>query len=104
MHFSLAHALVITAFVGSLYLVFNRGDRLFPVIAAIASGLMVAITWNVISISSAKFRIDVILPAVLCVSAAICWGRMSAKAEVTAATAATLAGAVILAGALHALA
>ena len=104
MHFSLGHALVITALVASIYLVFNRGDRLFPVIALVASGLMAAIIWNFISLSSGKFRVDVILPAVLLVSGVVCWTRMSGKAEVTAATAAALAGAVMLAEALHALA
>jgi len=96
MHFELGHVLMISALIGSVIMVFHRDDRLFPVIAALASGLMTLMMFNVISLSSGKFRIDVILSAVLAVSAAIVWARSTTKPTITAATVATFAGAIML--------
>jgi hypothetical protein len=96
MHFGFAHTLVIAALVSSIWLMWQGGDRLFPTLAMVASGLEALITFNIISLSSGKFRIDVILPAVLLVAAGITWSRISTKGGITAATVATLVGAIQL--------
>ncbi len=103
MHFAFGHALVIAAFVASVWLVLEKGDRLFPVLAAVASGLEALIAFGIVSLSVASYRIDVILPALLFVAAAVCWTRSSNKPTVTAATAATLIGAIQLLQAVHVL-
>ena len=96
MHFGLGHSLVVIALAASLWLVFQGGDRLFPVLAVVASGIEAAIGFGIMSISVAKYRIDVILPALLVIAAVMCWTRASAKGAVTAATCAALVGAVQL--------
>ena len=103
MHFGLGHALVVVALVASIWLVMQSSNRLFPMLAAVASALEALIAFSVISLSVAKFRTDVILPALLVVAAGVCWTKVSTKGAVTAATAATLVGAVQLLGALHVL-
>jgi len=92
MHISFGHALVVSALVASIVLIFHRDDRLFPVLALVASGLEALQVFNIISLSSGKFRIDVILAALLAVAGAICWSREDGKICVTAATVATLVG------------
>src|SRR5262245_7137625 len=96
MHFELGHVLMISALIGSVVLVFHRDDRLFPVVAALASGLMTLMMFNVISLSSGRFKIDVILAAILAIAAGIVWARSTTKATITAATVATFAGAIML--------
>jgi hypothetical protein len=96
MHFELGHVLMISALIGSVIMVLHRDDRLFPVIAALSSGLMTLMMFNIISLSSGKLRIDVILAAVLTISAAIVWARCTTKPTITAATVATFAGAIML--------
>lgn len=97
------HALVIIALAASIWLVMQSSNRLFPMLAVVASGLEVLIAFGVISLSIAKYRIDVILPALLVVAAGVCWARVTTKGTITAATAATLIGAIQLLGALHVL-
>jgi hypothetical protein len=80
----------------SIVLVLQRGDRVFPVVAAVASGIEALIAFRIIALSSAKFRIDVILPAVLVLATAICWGRATTKTAITAATLALAVGALQL--------
>ena len=92
MHFGLGHALVVTALIASVWLVFQGGNRLFPLIAVVAAGVEALIAFDIISLSVARFRIDVILPALLLVGAGVCWSRVSSKGAITAATAASLVG------------
>lgn len=94
MHFGFGHSLVIGALVATVLLVLQGGDRLWPALATIAAALEALIVFNIISLSSAKFRIDVILPSLLLVAAGVCWVRVSTKTAITAATAATLIGAI----------
>src|SRR5882724_8326029 len=96
MHFGLGHALVVTALAGSIWLVLRAGSRLFPIMAAAASGIEALIAFDIISLSVAKFRIDVILPALLLVGAGMCWTRASTKGVITAASVATLVAALQL--------
>ena len=96
-------ALVVCALIASVILVLQGGERLIPVIALVACALEALITFHVIHLSSAKFRIDAILPAVLCVAGAIAWARSAAKSAVTAATVITLVGLIQLLRALQVL-
>jgi hypothetical protein len=101
MHVSLGHALVVAALVASVFLVLERGDRLFPIIALVASGLEALIVYDVISLSARSVRIDVILPAILLLAGGVCWARATTKTPITAASVATLVAAIQLAGALR---
>lgn len=103
MHFGTAHSLVVVALVASIWLVLQGGDRLFPVLAAVAAGLEALIAFNIVTMSVSKFRIDVILPALLVVAAGMCWTKNSTKGGITAATAAALVGLLQLLVAVHVL-
>lgn len=101
MHIQLATALIVTASLGSVVLVLNRGDRIFPVVALLASALMALMHFDLVSVSSGKFRIDVILPAVLTMAGAVCWARSSTKPTNTASTLVLVVALVMLLGALR---
>lgn len=104
MHFNLATVLIIATFCCAIYLLLDRSDRMFPMLAVIASGVELLLAFGVMSLSVAKFRIDVILPALLVVAGVACWTKVSSKGTITAATVIALIGATQLLGALHILA
>lgn len=101
MHFNLGTVLVITTFCASIYLLLNKSDRMSPTLAVIASGIQLLLAFGLMSLTLAKFRIDVILPAVLLVAGVVCWTKVSTKGTITAATIVTLMGATQLLGALR---
>jgi hypothetical protein len=92
MHINFQHALVVSALVASIALLLHREDRLFPVLALVASGLEALMVFQVISLSSGKFRIDVILAGLLALAGGVSWAKEQGKVTVTAATVATLVG------------
>jgi hypothetical protein len=92
MHFNLNSALIATALAASIYLLFSKSDRLFPTIATVATGIELLLVMGVLSLSLAKYRIDVVLPALIILSGAVCWFRSTEKGAVTAATGLTLIG------------
>lgn len=96
MHFNLGTTMVVATLVASAYLLMHKSDRMFPTIAVIASGIQCLIVFNLMSLSLAKFRIDVILPAVLVVCGVLCWGKVSEKGNITASTLLTAVGAMEL--------
>jgi hypothetical protein len=96
MHFNLGTTMVVTTLVASAYLLFHKSDRMFPTIAVIASGIQALIVFGLMSLSLSKFRIDVVLPAVLVVCGVVCWGKVSEKGTTTAATLLTAIGAMEL--------
>jgi hypothetical protein len=100
MHFSFPHLLVMSAVVGSVILVLHRGDRLLPVVAVVSSGLMALIQFGVVSFSVARYRIDVILPAIFGVAGAICWARSETKPTITASVVVLFAAAIQVLGGL----
>lgn len=104
MHFNLATVLIITTFCCSIYLLLNKSDRMFPTLAVIASGVELLLAFGIMSLTLAKFRIDVILPAVLLVAGVACWTKESSKGTITASTVVALMGATQLLGALRILA
>jgi hypothetical protein len=101
MHFNLGTVLIGTALAAAIYLLLNRSDRMFPTIAVIAAGIELLLVMGVMSLSLAKFRVDVILPGLLVVSGVMCWSRSTEKGSITAATIVTLMGGIQLALALH---
>ena len=96
MHFNFATVLIGTAFIASMVLLFNKSDRMFPTIATIASGIELLLVLGVMSLSLAKYRVDVILPGLLVLCGAVCWSRSGEKGNITSATALTLVGLIQL--------
>ncbi|HSD90347.1 MAG TPA: hypothetical protein VLB44_22615 [Kofleriaceae bacterium] len=84
------------ALIASIYLLAQSPNKMFPTIASIASGVELLLTLGVMSLSVAKFRIDVILPALLVVAGIACWGKSSTKGAITAASTVGIIGAMQL--------
>jgi hypothetical protein len=103
MNFDFSTALVVSALISAITLALDRGNRLVPAIALVACVVEALIAFRIIHLSVSTFRVDVILPAILVVTGAICWSRSSTKSAVTAATVLTLVGAVQLLLALRVL-
>jgi hypothetical protein len=101
MHFDLATVLIASLVVASVVLVLQSGDRVFAITALVASGLEALIAFRIISLSSARFRVDAILPAIIVVAGAVCWARGATKSTITAATTLVVISATQLARALH---
>jgi hypothetical protein len=101
MHIEFATALVVVAFISAIVLVMERGDKIFPIIAAVACGIEALMLFKVLELSSGKFRIDVILPALIAIAGGVSWARASAKSTATAATLVTTVGAIQLLSAIH---
>jgi hypothetical protein len=92
MHLSFAHTSIIAALIASVWLVVQGGDRLFPLIAAVASGVEALMAFGLVNISTARVGIHLLLPALLAGAAAVCWARASTKTAITAAAVAALIG------------
>jgi hypothetical protein len=92
MHIQFGTALVVAALVASIILVLNRGDRLFPVIAAVAAGVEALMVFRILTLSVSTFRIDVVLPAALTIAGAVCWARSSGKSTIAASTVVLMVG------------
>jgi hypothetical protein len=101
MHIQLATLVIASALISSLILVLNRGDKILPIVALLAVGLEAALHFGVIQLSFAKFRIDVILPALIVIAGGVCWARATAKGPVTAAAVLFAVGAIQLLAAVH---
>lgn len=101
MHVQLGTTFVIIALVSSFVLLMQKSERTIPVLAALAAGMEALIAFGLMSLSVAKFRIDVILPAMLAVTGVIAWARAGSKHAITAATLIALVGSLQLLGALH---
>jgi uncharacterized membrane protein YjjP (DUF1212 family) len=103
MHIDFGTGLVVSALIGAIILAMKSGDRLVPGIALLTATVAALIDFRVIQLSSAKFRIDVILPAILTLTGGICWSRSSTKSTITAGTVVTLVGVIMLLSALRVL-
>jgi len=101
MHIHTGTALIVVALVSSIVLLLQRSERTISLVAVIASGIEALLAFGLMSLSLAKFRIDVILPALLVVAGVIAWARSSTKHSITAGTLVTIVGALQLAAALH---
>jgi hypothetical protein len=89
-------ALVVCALIASVVLALHSGARLFPAIALVACAIEALIAFRIIQLSSPRLRIDVVLPAILVVTGAICWSRSAAKSAITASTVIAVLGVVQL--------
>jgi len=103
MHIHSGTALIVVALVSSVVLLLEKSERTISIIAVLAAGIEALLAFGLMSLSLAKFRIDVILPALLLIAGAIAWARSSGKHAITAGTLVTLVGALQLAAALHVL-
>jgi hypothetical protein len=104
MHVDFGTGLITSALIASVVLAMKpAGGRLVPAIGLVAASIAALIDYRIIQLSSTKFRIDVILPAVLAVTGGITWSRSSTKSTVTAATVLTIAGLILLLSALRVL-
>jgi hypothetical protein len=101
MHLNMSTITIGLAFAASLFLFFKETNRLFPTLAALASGVELLLALGVMSLTLSKYKIDVILPALLAVAGVACWTKVSSKGGVTAATIAALIGTMQLLLALH---
>jgi hypothetical protein len=101
MHIELGTLMILSALISALVLALDRGNRVVPLVAVIAAALAAAIHFGVLSLSLAKFRIDVILPAIFVVTGGISWARTTTKGATTAATVLFAVGAMMLLGALR---
>ena len=96
--------MIVVALVSSVMLLLGKAERTVALVAVIASGVEALLAFGLMSLSLAKFRVDVILPALITVAGAIAWARASGKHAITAGTLVTLVGALQLAAALHVIA
>ena len=100
MHIDFGTALVVAALVSAVVLVLGESERTFPVIAAIAALIEGLEAFHIISISSGRFRIDLILPAIMLIAGAVCWSRAGGKSSTSAATVITLVALIQVVSAL----
>ena len=100
MHIHIGNALVIVAFVSSIVLLL-QSERTIALIALVASGIETLLVFGLMSLSLARFRVDVVLPALLAIAGAIAWARASGKHVVTAATLVACVGTLQLLEALR---
>ena len=96
MVFNFATVLIGLTLACSIYLLLNKSDRMFPMLAVIASGIQLLMALGIMTLTFARFRPDVILPALLVVAGGICWTRVSTKGTITAASVVTVIGAIEL--------
>ena len=89
-------ALVVCALIAALTLALHSGARIIPVIALVVCAIEALILFRVIQVSSAKFRIDVVLAVALVVTGGICWSRSATKSAITASTVIALVGLIQL--------
>ena len=101
MHFNMDTVLIAAVFASSIYLLLQFSDKMFPTLAVIAAGIELLLSMGLMSLSLAKFRIDVILPAVLVLAGIMCWMKVSTKGTITAATIVGLVGVMQLLMALR---
>ena len=101
MHIELGTLMILSALISALVLALGRTDRMVPIVAVIAAAIAAAIHFGVISLALAKFRIDVILPAIFVVTGGICWARSTTKGTTTAATVLFAVGTMMVLGALR---
>ncbi len=100
MHIHIGTALVIVAFVSSIVLLL-QSERTVALVAVVASGIETLLVFGLMSLSLARFRVDVVLPALLAIAGVIAWARSAGKHVVTAATLVACVGTLQLLEALR---
>ena len=100
MHVHIGTALVVVAFASSIVLLL-QSDRPVALVAVVASGIETLLVFGLMSLSLARFRIDVVLPALLAIAGIVAWARSTTKHVITAATLVACVGALQLLEALR---
>jgi len=88
------NVLIIAALASSLLLVFQLKQRLFPIVAAVASGVEAVLAFHILKFSLKGINLGLVLGGVLAVVGALIWAKASGKTHVTAATIIALVGAI----------
>lgn len=96
MHFDFPTVLILTTLLAAIVLLVQKSDRMFPTVAVIAAGIQALMMFGILTLTLTKFRVDVILPALLVVAGAVCWSKTSTKGGITAATVVAFSGAIQL--------
>jgi hypothetical protein len=96
MHIEFGTALVLATLLAAVVLLVQKSDRMFPTVAVVAAGIEALMAFGVLSLTLAKFRVDVILPGLLVLSGGVCWAKSSTKSAITSATIVTLVGMIQL--------
>lgn len=91
MHLSYSTLPLAATTAASLYLLL-QGDKKYATVAFIVSLLELLLALHIITFSIVKFRVDLIMAAVLAVAGCLCWGKSSSKGAVTASTIVSLIG------------
>jgi hypothetical protein len=97
---NLPTVLAVAALAASLLLVFQVRRRLFPAIAAAASGFETLLALHVVHVSLRGVSLQLVLGAALAIAGAIIWARTGGKTHTTCATIVTMVGAIQLLAAL----
>jgi hypothetical protein len=92
MAFSTQTALVLAAVGGSVVALVQHRERLFPVLALVASGLAALMLLGVVNLSVKGFPIMAILGGLMLVTGGVIWARGAGKWVITGATVIALVG------------
>ena len=93
-------ALIVVAFASSIMLLM-QSERTVSLVAVFASGIETLLAFGVMSLSLARFRVDVVLPALLAIAGVVAWARASSKHVITAAALVACVGTLQLLQALR---
>ena len=86
--------LALAALVCAVLLVIQLKVRLWPVVAAVVSGLEVLLAFGIIHLSVAGFPLGTILGIALAVAGVLVWLKVQGKTHVSAATIIAIVGAL----------
>ena len=100
MHIHMSTALIVVAFASSILLLL-QSERTVSLVAVFASGIETLLAFGLMSLSLARFRVDVVLPALLAIAGVVAWARSSTKHVITAATLVACVGTLQLLEALR---
>lgn len=90
---SLPTILAVAALACAILLVVQLKVRLWPVVAAVVSGLEVLLAFGIIHLSVSGFPLGVVLGVALAVAGVLVWLKVQGKTHVSAATVIALVGA-----------
>src|SRR4051794_40323558 len=91
---NLPNVLILAALASSLLLVFQLKQRLFPIVAAVASGVEAVLAFHLLKFGVKGINLGLVLGGVLAVAGVLIWAKATAKTHVTAATIIALVGAI----------
>lgn len=96
MNVSLSTVLAVAALAASVVLLVQSQSRAWAIAAAVASGIMVAAAFGLLTFSIAGVSLSVVLGGVLVVAGAFLYGKESRKLRVACSTVVAVVGAIVL--------